>query len=200
LLALRFTQLTLETLDVNLDLSSKLWRKLMKFWLWALFLLTTAQVGCSADPTTSLAPVIREMRVVGATESSNGEYHGVITITNTSRFRVELGIVRFSCAVPLKLFSPDGMVAWDQALESGGRPGGCKWLPGEIELSRGESILVRSEKVSASVLRASLPPGVYRAELSVIFARMVPHETIAGALTTQVDTVISVFAGEVRLD
>jgi hypothetical protein len=166
----------------------------MKNSLGIAVVIAVAQLACSRDPAASLTPVIRELRLVGEVETSGNQFQGVVTILNQSDFRVELGIAQFGCAVPLKLYSATGTLVWNQSQVTGSQAGGCKWIPADIEIPRGTSMKVSSETIAKGDLLAVLPPGVYRAELQVIFARVVPGEMIV-----HIDSVVTVPAGTLAL-
>lgn len=158
--------------------------------------LTTPAV---TDPYASRASVVRELRLAGRMDATSHGYQGVVTISNAASRAVEFGVVQFQCAVTLKLHTARGELVWDQNRNSLPRPGGCKWLPSELMLLPRASATVATEVAPSSLLRASLQPGAYTVNIGVIFARMVPHREIRGALTTQIDTVVHVPAGTLQL-
>ena len=175
------------------------------------WILALVQLGCSkpnsaepgqpvqSDPYVSRAPVVRGLQMIGRVQSVSNAYRARVTITNPTSQRTEFGLVRFECGVTLRLSSSSGELLWDQARDTPRRDGGCKWLPSEVALAPGDSVVVQTEEVPLSLLRSSLGSGVYRAEIELIFARMVPHKKIAGALTTMVDTIARVRAGTLDL-
>jgi hypothetical protein len=167
-----------------------------------LALLLPYLINCSeevADPGISLAPVIRQLLVTGSVVDSSSGSKGIVAIANSVGRTLEFGLVTFACATTLNLYSTTGELVWDQARDTPPRPGGCKWLPSEVVLRSGQSVSVATEVASDSLLRAKLAPGTYGATINVIFARMVPHPELAGALTSKVDTIVRVNAGTLLL-
>jgi hypothetical protein len=168
----------------------------------ALLLLLPYQIDCSkevADPGISLAPVIRQLRVSGSVVDISSGSKGIVTIANDVGGTLKFGLVTFSCAATLSLYSNAGELVWDQARDVPPRAGGCKWLPSEVVLRSGQSVSVETEVVSDSLLRAKLAPSTYGATINVIFARMVPHPEMASALTSKIDTIVRVNAGALLL-
>lgn len=140
---------------------------------------------------------LERLQIEAHVDTGSWGARGVTVIRNRSGREIRFGIASMYCAVALVLYS-DLAVKWDQSRIWRSRAGGCKWIPRDVELLDGASLTVRSDAATMdAILGDSLPEGRYAARVRVIFARFVPHPEIVGALTTQIDTVVSVPAGSI---
>jgi hypothetical protein len=143
------------------------------------------------------APQVWRLELEAAVETTGSMIRGIVRGRNHTATILRFGVPGVPCAVTLSLYA-DGAEVWDQGNID--RVGGCKWFPRDVELHPGEAFEVTTELTApTAILGDSLTPGSYAARIRLIFARTVPHPEGAGALTTQVDTVMSLDAGTLRL-